>query len=49
MRAFHRAGRPDALARQYRILERQLRRQENRPPETETVDMYRRLSRTVRG
>lgn len=40
MRAFHRAGRPDALARQYRICERQLRRQENRPPDSQTLALW---------
>jgi DNA-binding SARP family transcriptional activator len=43
MRAFHRAGRPDALARQYRICESQLRRQENRPPDAQTLDLWRTL------
>lgn len=43
MRAFHRAGRPDALARQYRICERQLRRQENRAPDSQTLALWQTL------
>lgn len=43
MRAFHRAGRPDALARQYRICENQLRRQENRPPDSQTLALWQSL------
>ena len=43
MRAFHRAGRPDALARQYRICETQLRRQENRPPDSQTMTLWQTL------
>lgn len=43
MRTFHCAGRPDALARQYRICENQLRRQENRSPDSQTLALWQTL------
>ncbi len=48
MRAYHHAGRPDALVRQYRICERQLRRQEDRPPDSQTLALVRTLVKNKR-
>ncbi len=43
MSAYYRAGRHDALVRQYSLCEKLLRRQENRAPAPETTSLYKSL------